>query len=98
MEPAVLTVDDIYNEVADLARDQGVSTQEIWNDLVDEVIDGHSDLGEIDDEEDTDGMKRDVRAMWGEYKLENGTDDSIVEDVEDFDRPAKADKDSEEEF
>ncbi len=98
MEPTTLTVDDLYGEIADLARDQGVSTQEVWNDLVDEVVDGHTDLGEIDAEEDTEGMKRDLRAMWGEYKIESSDVDEVVADVEDFDVEKKEEDTDQQDF
>ena len=94
MEPATLAVDDIYNEMADLARDQGIATQETWNDLVSEVVDGHSDLGEIDAEEDTEGMKRELRAMWGEYKAESGVEAVEILDSGDSDPLEKVDKDA----
>lgn len=94
MEQPALTVDDLYNEMADLARDQGVATQETWNDLVDEVVDGHSDLGEIDAEEDTEAMKRDLRAMWGEYKIESGVEMVETADFTELDPLEKVDKEA----
>lgn len=65
-----LTQGDIYTEVCELAREQGVSNQETWGELVDEVIESHQDMGEIDMDEDTVGMKEELRTRWEEYKLE----------------------------
>lgn len=65
-----LTMEDIYTEVCELAREQGVSDQETWKELIDELIQSHQDLAEIDMDEDTEGMKEELRTRWEEYKQE----------------------------
>lgn len=64
------TVDDLYLEVSELAREQGVSSQEGWDELVDEVMSGHQDIGEVDLDDDTEVMKEDLCNKWKEYKRE----------------------------
>lgn len=70
MSSGELNIDDLYAEVADLARDQGVADKETWVELVEEVVEGHLDLGEIDMETDTEAMKEVLRTKWEEYKEE----------------------------
>ncbi len=88
MALTTLTIDELYQEVADLARDQGVADKETWHDLVEEVVEGHADLGELDDEQDTEGMKEVLRNKWEEYKEEAGEESE--EGVEDEDEEAES--------
>lgn len=57
MDLTILTIEELYSEIADLAREQNVVNQETWNALVDEVVDGHMDLGEISEDDDPEAMK-----------------------------------------
>ena len=86
MALTALTIDDLYNEIADLAREQGASDQETWDDIVEEVVEDHMDLGEIDLDEDTEAMKETLRSRWPEYKIEASREkedeDAEEEDVE----------------
>jgi hypothetical protein len=61
---------DLYNEISDLARDQGVSSKALWDELVEEVIEDHLDIGEIDLEQDTETMKESLKEQWINYKEE----------------------------
>jgi|GEM_PF-1196832 hypothetical protein len=81
-----LDVADLYNEISDLARDQGVNTKALWDELVDEVIEAHLDIGEIDLEQDTETMKETLDEQWTIYKEESAIsgglpaiDDEIVD-------------------
>ncbi len=93
----VLTIDDIYGEIADIAREQGVSNQEMWNDAVEEVVENHLDLGEIDMDEDTEAMKEILRGRWPEYKIEAALEEA---DDEEEDKPVseKEEEDEEDNF
>lgn len=70
MALTTLTVAELYEEIADLARDQGVSDKERWLELVEEVMESHLSLGEIDLDEDTEGMKEMLSGRWVSYKKE----------------------------
>lgn len=73
-------------ELSDLARDQGISEKESWDELIDEVIEGHLDLGELDLEQDTEGMKELLRARWEAFKKESAVakaeEDEVVEETD----------------
>lgn len=64
------TLDDLYKEIAELAREQGVTSQANWDELVEEVVEDHLDLGEFDPDEDLEGMKDSLRQRWEDYKRE----------------------------
>lgn len=64
------TVDELFQEAADLAREQGVSDEAMWAEVVDEVVEGHLALGEFDEDEDIEGIREELRKKWGEYRRE----------------------------
>lgn len=70
MALTTLTADELYDEIADLARDQGVSDKERWDELAEEVLESHLSLGEIDLDEDTEGIKEIISGRWVSYKKE----------------------------
>ncbi|GMU25388.1 hypothetical protein KJZ71_02390 [Patescibacteria group bacterium] len=67
-----LNQDELYNELEDLARRQGVTSQDMWNELVDEVIDSHFNIGELEQDQDLIGLRDDLRAKWDVYQSESG--------------------------
>lgn len=75
---------ELYTEIAELAREAGVATQEIWNELCDEVIESHFDIGELNDDQDLDGITEILHQMWAEYSRESGPEslNAIAEDPE----------------
>ena len=84
MSITTLTLEDLYLELSDLARDQGIDNKESWDELIDEVVEGHLDLGELDLEQDTEGMKELLRARWEAFKKESAVvkaeeDEVVVE-------------------
>lgn len=68
MSLTTLTADELYKEISDLARDQGVAGQEAWDDLVEEAVEDHLDVGELDPDEDIEAMKKTLRQMWTSYR------------------------------
>jgi len=90
MALTTLTSAELYQEIADLARDQGAATKDIWDELVEEVIESHLSLGEIDLDEDTEGLKETLRTKWDVYRRESaaeedGADVEVVGSVDDED-------------
>ncbi len=63
---------ELYNEIAELARAQGVATQEDWNNLVEEVIESHFDIGELNDDQDLEGKRSALNGMWSTYRSTAG--------------------------
>jgi len=70
MKLDTLSHGELFDEISDLAKEQGVSTQEAWNELVDEVIDSHQAIGELDKDMDLMNLRTILSGMWNEYKLE----------------------------
>lgn len=79
-----LNRNDLFVELTDLAREQGVTSQEEWKELVHEVIDAHTDLGELDKDQDLEGLATQLTDMWVEYTRESGPESTsaIDEDPE----------------
>lgn len=63
-----LNLDELKQEVFQLAREQGVTDQSTWNELVDEVIDSHFDMAELNDDQDLQGQAESLYGAWEEYK------------------------------
>lgn len=75
---------ELFNEISDLAREQGVSTKEAWSELVDEVLDSHLSLAELNDDNDLVGLKTALSDMWEVYESTAGEESpsQIDEDPE----------------
>ncbi len=92
MSLTTLTPADLYAEIADLARDQGINSKEQWDELVDDVVEDHLDLGELDLEEDSEGIKDDLRGKWPVYKKETADDDKEDDLLDEEEEPARDDE------
>ncbi len=58
----------LFLEIVSRGREQGVTEQPQFDDLVEEVIEEHRSLGEIHDDEDTEDMEEQLRGMWSRYE------------------------------
>jgi len=65
---------ELFEEISDLARDQGVANKDLWRQMVDEVLDSHLSLGELDKDEDLENKKQILTDMWEEYEREAGNE------------------------
>jgi hypothetical protein len=82
MALTTLTTEDLYEEISDLARDQGVSSKEQWDEMVEDVVEDHLELGELDLDQDTEGIKDTLKARWGAYKKESLISDEDADKIE----------------
>lgn len=75
---------ELFNEISELAREQGVSTKDTWSQLVDEVLDSHLSDAELDPDGDLVGLKTALTDMWEVYESTAGeeTPAQISEDPE----------------
>lgn len=75
---------ELLEEIAELARAEGVTDQAGWNALVDEVLESHEDIGEMNDDQDIEGVRQALHAAWTEYARESGPESisAIAEDPE----------------
>lgn len=75
---------ELFNEISELAREQGVSSKDTWSQLVDEVLDSHLSDAELDPDGDLVGLKTALSDMWEVYESTAGEETSaqISEDPE----------------
>ena len=71
MEVNSYTLEDVIQEVRGRAETEGVGTPSAWNEIVDEVIEDHVDLGQIDPDQNTEQWKEVVKHMWNEYRIDH---------------------------
>lgn len=62
-----LGIADLLKETMDIAREQGVTNRNDWRELVNVVVDGHLDLGELDKDQNIQSMKQALVNAWDEY-------------------------------
>ncbi len=67
--------EDLHEEVVLRAREQGVATQEAWNETVEQILDEHANWGEMDIDDDLTGIREALQARWEEFEkgLQGGT-------------------------
>jgi hypothetical protein len=68
MKLETLSSEELYTEIAEIAREQGVSSREDWTNLVDEVVQSHLELGELDQDQPLEGHKDALYMRWETYK------------------------------
>lgn len=71
-----LSVDpsEIFQEIVELGRAEGINDQQAYVDLVDEVIERHRRVGEMHDDSSTVGMAEALRGRFAEYLETLGLD------------------------
>ncbi len=62
------SVEELYQTVREMAAAEGVETQEQWNDMVEVVLNQKIDWAEVEDDDDTMGIREDLRAKYREYQ------------------------------
>lgn len=65
LEP--LAQGQLFDELCDLARRQGVQNKDLWNQLVDETIESHQNIGEFDPDQDIEGLREAMYSRWETY-------------------------------
>lgn len=66
----------IFEDIVDRGREQGVVDQETYNELCEEIVQEHVDVGEIDKDSSTVGMSEMLKGRWLDYKEALGLDSS----------------------
>ena len=72
MQLDTLDRNDLFQEISDIARENGIASKEQWNELCDEVIESHIALGELDADQDHIGVRSILKDMWEEHVRESG--------------------------
>jgi hypothetical protein len=57
-----------YNEIKERAEAEPITDKEAWDSLVEEYINEKLDVGELNRDEDSQGMIEDLKSMWLEYE------------------------------
>lgn len=70
MKLDTLSHGELFEEIADLAREQGVADEQAWNELVGETLESHLALGELDKDMDLENLQTILNGMWESYKHE----------------------------
>jgi len=77
---------ELFNEISELARAQGVNTKDTWKQLVDEVLDSHLSDAELDPDGDLIGLKTALTDMWEVYESTAG-EETLTQISEDPEAP-----------
>lgn len=77
-----LNDNDLFNEVCEVARAQGINDFSGWKDIVEEVVEGHLDWAELDPDQNLNAKKEELSNRWEEYKRISGEESAsaITED------------------
>lgn len=59
---------DAYREIKERGEAEAIISQEAFSELCDEYINDKIDVGEIDRDDDTEGMIEQLKGMWPEYE------------------------------
>lgn len=59
---------EIFDDVVERGIADGVTTQEAFNELVDEVIEAHREVGELSDDQDLMGDESAIKMRWPEFQ------------------------------
>jgi SMC interacting uncharacterized protein involved in chromosome segregation len=63
-------VTELYNEVANRAKDLGVADQQAWDEMVEEVVEEYRSQGLTEEDDDTEGGEEELKAMFSRYYSE----------------------------
>jgi Zn-finger domain-containing protein len=67
MENLSLDLEDLFQEVKERAESEGAYSQEEWNELVEEVLDGKREFAEIDDDEDWAHLREALQSRFQDF-------------------------------
>jgi len=59
---------EAYAEIKERAEAAPVTDKEAWDSMVDDYITERLEVGELNPDDDTDGMIEDLKNMWPEYE------------------------------
>ncbi len=61
-------LEDLLGEVTERARENGVSSQEGWNELVEEILEEHINWGEMDIDDDITTIREALQEGWVKFE------------------------------
>lgn len=70
MKNYILSLDSLYNEVCALADEHGAPNQDVWNDVVEEVVQIHKDGDEFALDQSADDFIEQLKEKFEEYQVD----------------------------
>lgn len=67
-ENLAISEQELFDEIVEQGLEQGVANQEAFEQLVENTLNDRLDVGELDKDEDTEGMEDRIKARWSEYE------------------------------
>lgn len=68
MDNLAFNRNDLYNEVAELARAEGALSREAWNGIVETMLANKSEFQEMDDDADFAQLQADLKAKFSDFE------------------------------
>jgi hypothetical protein len=68
-------LEELFQEIVTKGRESGAVSQEAFHSTVEEVVETHRQLGEIHDDESTEGMSEQLKNRWPDYSAALGLDE-----------------------
>lgn len=62
------TPESLFEEIVARCRQHGVTSQEGYNQMAEDVIEEHRRVGEVHDDEGTEDLEEQLRGRWPEYQ------------------------------
>lgn len=62
------SVEELYEQVRQMAATEGVESQEQWDDMVEVILNQKVDWAEVDNNDDVVGMREELRMKYKEYQ------------------------------
>jgi len=66
----------IFEEIVERGREQGVTSQEAYNELCDDVVTEKLEVGEMDEDSNTIGLVEQLKGRWVDFVEALGLDSS----------------------
>ena len=81
MQNLTFNLDDVFKSILARMENEGTLTQEAYNEMVEDVIEEKVDLAELDQDDDTEEYKEQLKARWPEAQasFESGHDKDVLE-------------------
>lgn len=79
MKNLEINLEALFDEIVERGRAEGITTQELFNELLEETLMEHVDLGEMDDQNTSSDLTEQLRSRWLDYKEALGLDEEQPE-------------------
>jgi len=67
MDNLTLSIEDLFDEVSDRARNEGAFSREEWNDTIEDVLEEKRDVAEMDDDDNFQYVLESLQARFDDF-------------------------------